>query len=155
MEKEQKKEQAKVVVGYCITLTILVAIALHPLSLIHLGGNAVGTSFANWEMQNSNLVNETVNYCGIFPKSVDQIKCIVNRVGKAYNYSSHNTTFPIVLLSDEITEGYICRDISVTYGAIFRKLGYFHEYIFTTKHVYNRVWKDVECYINMDEYFCW
>jgi hypothetical protein len=50
----------------------------------------------------------------------------------------------------------VCRDIAITYASIFTKLGFVNDYIFTDNHVYNNIYKrNMDCTINMDEWFCW
>jgi hypothetical protein len=107
------------------------------------------------------IVNETVEFCRPFGINEDIVECVVNNVGRHYNYTARNNSDRVLLLVDEFkTEGYVCRDVAVAYNAIFRKLGFTVDYIFTRAHVYNTVYNSgngsyLDCTINMDRYHCW
>jgi hypothetical protein len=90
----------------------------------------------------------------------DTVECVVINVGRYYNYTERISNTPIIIKTDEFTEkGYLCRDIAVAYNAIFTKLGFNTDYVFTKNHVYNTIYyigdDYIDCQLNMDQYHCW
>jgi len=101
-----------------------------------------------------NFSNEVVKFCAQFEYSA-QPQCVVAQLVEKYNYTDH---LGIIRTPDDfIKNGGVCRDISVTYAIIFKKLNFDVQYIFPTQnHVFVRVYKywdcnnDSICYINCD-----
>ena len=139
---------------------VTVMIFVHPIGFIHFTSGVQYKLVTNWEIENSELVQETVDFCGMF-KDEHLVKCVVTRVGKKYDYNYSRLFEPgakvNIIKSDLIPEqGYICRDIAVTYDAIFYKLGGTSDYVFSPNHVYNHITiGDLFCEINMEKYHCW
>jgi len=135
-------------------ICVLYCIIIHPVSLESLFLGASMKMSSNWEIRNSAIVNDTVNFCAPF-KGQNQVDCVVSRIGGKFTYNMSDRTTDIKI-TDDIPSGYICRDIAVAYDAIFTKLEYRTDYTFTENHVYNHIWtNDINCEINMDSYNCW
>jgi len=114
-EKKEKKyniyKYLAILLLAFLSIFILINLFIHPLSLNHFLFSSSYGLMANWEMDNSELVNQVVDYCNPFDYE-DKVKCVINQVGKNYNYTYRNESFKLKK-SDNITEGYLCRDIAV------------------------------------------
>lgn len=142
---------------------------IHPFKFQNRLNEIVFDLASNWELENSQLVNQTYHFCDVFKDNHDKIECVINQIGKRYNYNVtrmlsselDNITDPILLFSDDIPkQGYVCRDIAITYDAIFRKMGFITDYQWPPNHVFNTVYSaeennSVDCQVNMDRFFCW
>ena len=140
------------IVGFILFLFIF-NFAIHPMNFIYNSEGNLYELASKWEMEESDLVSDTVNFCKLF-EGKDLIKCVVNNVGLAFNYTSRDGY--TIKKSDDFNSGYICRDIAIVYSAIFRNLGFENQFLFRPNHVYNRIYNnDLDCEINMDRYWCW
>ena len=130
---------------------------VYPISFQQVIEGALMNTVMYDEISGSELVNDTVQFCGLFD-SESQVECVVARVGKKYNYNNTNRTKPPLFMEPDKFEeqGYICRDIAITYSAIFKRLGWWPDYVFTKNHVYNNIYnRELDCMINMDKWHCW
>jgi len=167
MKKKKEKMPFKVhifmivTVFFCvIELIVLFTFWIHPASVKNVAMSGEFTVASNWEMENSVIVKDVVDFCRPFGVQEDIVECVVTNVGKHYNYTSRNDDGRSFLLVDDFeTQGYMCRDIAVAYNAIFRTLGFQVNYVFSKNHVYNSVYyigeEYLDCIINMDKYICW
>jgi len=143
-----------------IEMIVICSFVFHPMAFRRTIASGMYTAAANWEIENSIIVKETVDFCRPFGIKKDLIKCVVSNVGAHYNYTDRNeSNRTLIFVDDFATEGYLCRDIAVAYDAIFRELGLKTDYIFSRNHVYNNVYIDrddvyLDCIINMDAYGC-
>jgi len=137
----------------------------HPLQFKQIERGMLYDMWSDWEVDNSEVVNAVAKYCYPFDGK-DQIECVVSKVGKRYDYVSRGdvSNDNLIKFSDDLDDGYLCRDIHLTYLAIFKRLGYFAGSVFTTLeednettyHVYTHVYlNEIDCHINLDRYFCW
>lgn len=149
-----------VMVVFLLGLFALLHYYVHPLSFGEVVEYSTYKMSANWEAKNSHLINDTVNFCGVLGSGPDVVECVVQRIGRQYDYNKTRvnvSTFDI-LLADQFNEtGYICRDIAVAYHAAFKRLGFISEFQYSNKHIYNHVWdlNGTNCEVNMRHVLCW
>jgi len=156
MKEVIKKTIASVV--FLLLVYILQAIIIHPVTFYHIFSSS-NKMYSSYEMDNSEVVKNITKYCMVF-NGENEVKCIVETMGMAFSYNHTRANkkmyFPLIKKTDDFNTGYICRDIAVSYDAIFRNLGYNTDFIFTHNHIYNHIWKDdIVCEINMEEFYCW
>jgi hypothetical protein len=136
-------------------------IYIHPISFVGFINKPSYILYSSWEQNNSLFVNEVVEYCKPF-NIEDQINCVITRIGLKYNYTSRDNDNKIyfkrdiILKTDDIPyKGYVCRDIVIAYDAVFRRLGYKTDFVYTESHVYNQIWvNNMICNVDMIYYFC-
>ena len=91
----------------------------HPISFNTGKANILFTSAANWEIKNSVVVNDTVNFCRPIGINKDLVECVVENVGKYYDYTARNNIQPIVIKVDDFnSEGYIALKSLITSSSI-------------------------------------
>lgn len=147
------------IITIIIFLTII-SFTIHPMNIKNNIRSATYTASANWEIENSEIVQETVDFCRPIGLNKNIIKCVVSQIGKHYNYTIRNQSYINILKVDEFeTKGYVCRDIAVAYYAIFTKLGLEVDYVFSKNHVFVNVYNSgneyLDCIINMKKIVCW
>lgn len=104
--------------------------------------------------QNDEFVMNVTKFCAPFSNQTF-VECVVMQVAPKYTFRNH--TLPVVYSPTEfVTEGGVCRDIAVTYAAIFANAGWRTDFEFDIpQHVYNYMFKDgVSCRIDAFDYYC-
>lgn len=159
---EEIRKTTIILLIFIVFLFIIIGTVFHPLAFVYSIEKSYYKGYAKWESKHSELVDETARYCSGFMPSKYAIECVVTKVGKKYKYNASREGLDNIgtKKSDEIYSGYVCRDIAITYDAIFKKLGFHTDFVIRFDHVYNQVWYDsdtkyMECVINMDDWYCW
>jgi hypothetical protein len=167
----KRKERIRVqffIVSFLIMMYLAFSFVIHPIGMMSFFSTPSYELFTNWEMKNSEQVEEIVNLCGHFEESKEKVDCVVNYVKRMdfdYDYNRINNSIKNfnVRQSDKLKEnGYVCRDIALMYNAIFKRMGFHTDFIYEADgdlfHMYNNVWdydSMLSCQINMEEYYCW
>jgi len=106
---------------------------------------------------NDNITIEVSSLCREIPMD-KQVECVVTQVSNFYNYSMHNIS--VRSPDDYVKYGGVCRDSSVLYDSIFRRLGWFVHYDFTVpNHVFLDITKysgnnTIKCVVDSLTYNC-
>lgn len=107
-----------------ITVILLLNVNNNAFNIKDFVHNSLGTSLYNAYVVsnlNDNVTTNIVLFCQGFVRD-EQVECVVNQVTSFYNYTPHNQT---IRTPTEVQEyGGVCRDATLLYATVFRRLGW-------------------------------